>query len=268
MLNISHLRVTFHDGPVPFTAVEDFNLKMKRGEVVGIVGESGSGKSMTALAVMGLLRRASVTVSGSVNFEGVELLHLSRPRLRELQGRELSMIFQEPMTSLNPTMRVGKQVEEALLIHTGMSASQRRAKALEAMASVELPDPAALYDAYPHQLSGGMRQRVMIAAALVLEPELLIADEPTTALDVTIQAQILKLLKGINAVRNTSILFISHDLGVVRKLCPRVLVMERGRVVEEGATNRVFHYPQADYTKTLIASRPTRQKRRGGETDG
>ena len=268
MLNIEHLRITFHDQAAPFTAVEDFNLRMKRGEVVGVVGESGSGKSMTALAIMGLLRRATVTVSGSVNFEGVELLHLSRPRLRELQGRELSMIFQEPMTSLNPTMKVGKQVEEALLIHTGMDAGERRERALKSMASVELPDPAALYDQYPHQLSGGMRQRVMIAAALVLEPALLIADEPTTALDVTIQAQILKLLKRINAERGTAILFISHDLGVVHKLCPRVLVMEKGRVVEEGPTNRVFHYPRADYTRTLIAARPTRAKRRGGAAHG
>ena len=268
MLDIERLRITFTDGAAPFTAVKDFNLKMKRGEVVGVVGESGSGKSITAQAIMGLLRRSTVTVSGSVNFEGVELLQLSRSRLRELQGRELSMIFQEPMTSLNPTMKVGKQVEEALLIHTGMSPQERRARALEAMASVELPDPAALYGQYPHQLSGGMRQRVMIAAALVLEPALLIADEPTTALDVTIQAQILKLLSKINRERNTAILFISHDLGVVRKLCPRVLVMEKGRVVEEGPTNRVFHYPQADYTKVLIASRPTRNKRRGGTVDG
>jgi len=268
MLSIEHLRITFTDGEAPFTAVRDFNLEMKRGEVVGVVGESGSGKSITAQAIMGLLRRGAVTVSGSVNFEGVELLHLSRSRLRELQGQELSMIFQEPMTSLNPTMKVGRQVEEALLIHTGMDARERRARALKAMASVELPDPAALYDCYPHQLSGGMRQRVMIAAALVLEPALLIADEPTTALDVTIQAQILKLLSKINRERNTAILFISHDLGVVRKLCPRVLVMERGRVVEEGPTNRVFHYPRADYTKVLIASRPTRKKREGGTGNG
>ena len=268
MLNIDHLRITFHDGPAPFTAVDDLNLKMKRGEVVGIVGESGSGKSMTALAIMGLLRRSTVTVSGSISFEGTDLLHLSRARLRSYQGRELSMIFQEPMTSLNPTMKVGRQVEEALLIHTGMGKAQRRARALEAMASVELPDPALLYDCYPHQLSGGMRQRVMIAAALVLEPELLIADEPTTALDVTIQAQILALLKKINAQRGTAILFISHDLGVVRRLCPRVLVMEKGRVVEEGPTNRVFFYPRADYTKLLIASRPTRMKRKGGEPHG
>lgn len=263
MLEVSRLRVVFHDRAEPFTAVENFSLQMKRGEIVGVVGESGSGKSMTALAIMGLLRRSTVTVSGSISFEGADLLHMPRSRLRGFQGRELSMIFQEPMTSLNPSMRIGKQVEEALLIHTGMSSRERRVKALEAMARAELPDPESLYDKYPHQLSGGMRQRVMIAAALVLEPELLIADEPTTALDVTIQAQIIRLLKKINQEQRTAILFISHDLGVVRKLCPRVLVMNQGVIVEEGPTNRVFLHPQAEYTKTLISSRPTRMKRRG-----
>ncbi len=265
MLNVERLRVTFHDRAEPFTAVENFNLNMERGEIVGVVGESGSGKSMTALAIMGLLRRSAVTVSRSVNFEGTDLLHMPRRQLRDFQGRELSMIFQEPMTSLNPAMRIGRQVEEALRIHTGMSAGERRVRALESMARVERPEPELLYDKYPHQLSGGMRQRVMIAAALVLEPELLIADEPTTALDVTIQAQIIRLLKKINQEQRTAILFISHDLGVVRRLCPRVLVMNRGVVVEEGPTNQVFLQPKADYTKTLIASRPTRMKRRGGE---
>ena len=268
MLNVERLRVTFHDRAEPFTAVENFNLQMQRGEIVGIVGESGSGKSMTALTIMGLLRRSDVTVSGRVDFEGADLLHLSRARLRNYQGRAMSMIFQEPMTSLNPTMTIGRQVEEALLIHTGMRAAERRARALEAMARAELPEPESLYDKYPHQLSGGMRQRVMIAAALVLEPELLIADEPTTALDVTIQAQIIQLLKKINREQNTAILFISHDLGVVRRLCSRVLVMNQGVIVEEGPTRDVFLRPQADYTKTLIASRPTRIKRRGGNANG
>lgn len=265
MLEVNHLRVTFHDRAEPFTAVRDFSLRMKRGEIVGVVGESGSGKSMTALAIMGLLRRSAVTVSGSISFEGADLLKMPRRQLREFQGRALSMIFQEPMTSLDPAMRIGRQVEEALLIHTGMGPAERRARALEAMARAELPEPELLYDKYPHQLSGGMRQRVMIAAALVLEPELLIADEPTTALDVTIQAQILALLKKINQEQRTAILFISHDLGVVRRLCPRVLVMNQGVIVEEGPTNRVFLQPKAEYTKMLIASRPTRMKRRGGE---
>lgn len=268
MLNVERLRVTFRDRAEPFTAVENFNLQMKRGEIVGIVGESGSGKSMTALAIMGLLRRSTVTVSGSVNFEGVDLLHLDRAKLRNYQGRQLSMIFQEPMTSLNPTMRIGRQVEEALRIHTGMPSWERKLKALECMAWAELPEPELLYHKYPHQLSGGMRQRVMIAAALVLEPELLIADEPTTALDVTIQAQIIELLKKINREQRTALLFISHDLGVVRKLCSRVLVMNQGRIVEDGPTRRVFLQPQAEYTKTLIASRPTRMKRRGGSAHG
>ncbi len=264
MLEIQDLSVVFSDRGEPFTAVDRFSLQMEEGEIVGIVGESGSGKSMTAHALMGLIRRGAVTVSGSAVFEGTDLLGLSRGELRQYQGRDLSIIFQEPMTSLNPTMRIGKQVEESLRIHEKLSRAERKARALDAMALAGLPDPEAVYRQYPHQLSGGMRQRVMIAAALVLRPRLLIADEPTTALDVTIQAQILETLKDINRKAGTAILFISHDLGVIKALCGRVVVMKQGKIVEAGAADDVFHHPREDYTKLLIASRPKRQKLRGG----
>ena len=268
MLDIRDLSVVFHDRAQPFTAVDRFSLRMEQGEVVGIVGESGSGKSMTAHALIGLIRRAQVEVSGSAVFEGTDLLALSREEMRQYQGRDLSIIFQEPMTSLNPTMRIGKQVEESLRIHEKLPQAERKARALDAMALAGLPDPESLYRQYPHQLSGGMRQRVMIASALVLRPRLLIADEPTTALDVTIQAQILETLKDINRKEGTAILFISHDLGVVKALCSRVVVMKQGRIVESGPVDEVFYHPREGYTKLLVASRPTRKKLRGGEGDG
>lgn len=260
MLDIQHLSVTFFTAQEPTRAVSDLSLQMEAGEVVGIVGESGSGKSMTAHALMGLIPQAIAQVDGKALFSGVDLLALSRRERRSYQGKELSIIFQEPMTSLNPTMRIGKQVEEALRLHTRLSRQERRGKALEAMALAGLLHPQELYHAYPHQLSGGMRQRVMIAAALVLRPRLLIADEPTTALDVTIQAQILDTLKEINLKEGTAILFISHDLAVVRALCNRVVVMREGRIVESGEADQVFHHPREDYTKLLISSRPTRKK--------
>ena len=263
MLEVSHLTVDFLNRTGSQRVVDDFNLTMDQGEVVGIVGESGSGKSMTAQSIMGLIDRSKVRVGGSARFEGEDLFTMDRAKLRQYQGKELSIIFQEPMTSLNPVMRIGRQVEEALLIHTDMTAQERRERALEALAEAELPDPASVYEKYPHQLSGGMRQRVMIAAALVLRPKLLIADEPSTALDVTIQAQIIKLLKKINQEQHTAILFISHDLGVVRKLCSRVVVMNEGKIVEEGPVEEVFLHPREDYTKLLIASRPTRVRRKG-----
>ena len=269
MLDIRELSVVFAGRGVPFTAVDRFSLQMERGEIVGIVGESGSGKSMTAHALMGLIRRSQVTVSGSALFEGADLLRLSREELRRYQGRDMSIIFQEPMTSLNPTMRIGKQVEESLRIHErGLSPAQRRARALDAMALAGLPGPEALYRQYPHQLSGGMRQRVMIAMALACRPKILIADEPTTALDVTIQAQILETLKDINRREGVAILFISHDLGVVRALCSRVVVMKQGRIVESGPVDQVFYHPREEYTKLLISSRPARKKLRGGQADG
>ena len=268
LLNIDKLSVVFHDRETAFEAVDEVSLQVDKGEIVGIVGESGSGKSMTAHALMGLIKRSDVKISGKALFDGADLLSMSREELRGYQGEELSIIFQEPMTSLNPTMKIGKQVEESLRIHTDLSKEERKARALEAMELAELDDPESLYDKYPHQLSGGMRQRVMIASAIVLRPQLLIADEPTTALDVTIQAEILNTLKEINRKEGTSILFISHDLGVVRHLCQRVVVMQKGRIVEEGPVDRVFFHPQQEYTQRLIASRPTRKKLKGGSYNG
>lgn len=268
LLNIENLSVTFHNRGTDFEAVKGISLQIDRGEIVGIVGESGSGKSMTAHAVMGLIKRSGVTVSGRAEFDGVDLLPLSREELRSYQGRELSIIFQEPMTSLNPTMKIGRQVEESLRIHARISPEQRRKLALEAMELAELEQPDNLYHRYPHELSGGMRQRVMIASALVLRPQLLIADEPTTALDVTIQAEILNTLRDINRKEGTTILFISHDLGVIRHLCQRVVVMQKGCIVEQGPVEQVFHHPEQDYTRRLIASRPVRKKLKGSGSHG
>ena len=268
MLKIENLNIKFYDRQEPFTAVQDFDLEMNAGEIVGIVGESGSGKSMTCHAIMGLLRRKGVEISGKAEFDGKDLLSMSDEELRGYQGEELSIIFQEPMTSLNPTMKIGKQVEESLRIHTKLSKAERKARALEAMELAELNDPEKIYHCYPHELSGGMRQRVMIAAALVLRPQLLIADEPTTALDVTIQAEILNTLKEINRKEGTSILFISHDLGVIRALCQRVVVMQNGLIVEQGPVEQVFYHPRQEYTKRLIAARPTHKRLRGGEQNG
>ena len=252
MLKIRDLHISFEDGE----AVHGIDLDMAEGERLGLVGESGSGKTVTALTVAGLIGRSRATTSGLVEFMGRDLLSCPREELRKLQGSEIGMVFQEPMTSLDPTMRIGQQVEESLLLHTDLSAEERRKRALEVMADVELPDPEAAYRKYPHQLSGGQRQRAMIAAAIISRPKLLIADEPTTALDVTVQAQILKLLRRINAESGMGILFISHDLNVVRRLCERVAVMHDGCIVEMGSCRDIYENPQDDYTKKLIAAIP------------
>ena len=260
MLDVKDLRVRFLSRPEKY-AVDGVSFHMDRGEILGLVGESGSGKSVTAMAISALLPRRKTECSGSILLDGKEMLNADREAVRRIQGKELSVVFQEPMTSLDPVMRIGPQVEESLRIHTKMTASERRAAALRAMAEAELPDPEQVYRKYPHELSGGMLQRVMIAAAIVSEPKLLLADEPTTALDVTIQAQILELLKKINRERGTTILFISHNLNVVRKLCSRVAVMHRGKIVETGAAEEVFYHPKDPYTQRLIAAIPTRSRR-------
>lgn len=257
MLEVQHLSIEFHDKSLPETVVHDLSFSIGEGERVGLVGESGSGKTITALAVAGLLARHAVVKEGSIRFGKVDLLSCSRSALRDIQGQEISMVFQEPMTSLNPVMKVGRQVEESLRIHTRLSPQERKERALAAMRDVELLDPQRLYEEYPHQLSGGMRQRVMIAAAIVCRPKLLIADEPTTALDVSIQDQILVLLDKISREYRTAILFISHDLGLVRRLTERVLVMYEGRLVEQGDTEELFAHPREAYTRKLIASIPT-----------
>lgn len=256
LLEVKDLNIEFHDHLIPETVVYDFDLELKAGEIVGLVGESGSGKSMSALAIAGLLSRRDMHKRGQILFDGLDLLTCERSKLRKIQGNEISMIFQEPMTSLNPVKRIGWQIEESLRIHTELNKEERYQKAIEMMKEVELPDPERLYRQYPHELSGGMRQRVMIAAAMICNPRILIADEPTTALDVTIQAQIVELLKQMNREKQTSILFISHDLSLVKQLCERVLVMKGGYIVETGPTQEVFAHPKEEYTQRLIAAIP------------
>lgn len=261
LLEVKDLNIEFHDHLIPETVVYDFDLTLQKGEIVGLVGESGSGKSMSALAIAGLLSRKDMKKRGEILFEGKELLTCSRSELRKIQGNEIGIIFQEPMTSLNPVKRIGWQVEEALRIHTDLDKQQRYHRVIEMLREVELADAERIYRQYPHELSGGMRQRVMIAAAMICEPRLLIADEPTTALDVTIQAQIVELLKRMNREKNTTILFISHDLSLVKQLCRRVLVMQGGYVVESGKTEEVFSNPKEEYTRKLIAAIPKVEKK-------
>ena len=257
ILDVTDLHIEFHDHGFPEVAVEDFDLMLGKGEIVGIVGESGSGKSMSALAIAGLLNRGSMTKTGRIMFNGDDLLTCDRKTLRSYQGDEISIIFQEPMTSLNPVKKIGWQVEEALFIHhPEIDKKKRREMAISMLESVGLAKPEDVYNMYPHELSGGMRQRVMIAAAMIGNPQILIADEPTTALDVTVQAQIVELLKKINREKKTSIIFISHDLSLVSQLCSRVIVMQKGSIVEAGKTDRIFNNPRHNYTKKLIAAIP------------
>ena len=256
MLDLINLNIEFHDHLIPETVVHDFNMHLDSGEIIGIVGESGSGKTMTALAIAGLLKRHYMKKNGQIIFNGVNLLECKREELRQYQGNEISMIFQEPMTSLNPLKKVGWQIEESLRIHTTLSKQERYRKVIRILEEVELNDPEEIYDKYPHELSGGMRQRVMIAAAMICEPKLLIADEATTALDVTIQSQIVKLLIKMNQEKKTAILFISHDLSLVKRLCQRVIVMKDGHVIEVGSADEIYNHPKEEYTKQLIQAIP------------
>lgn len=257
VLEVDDLTVRLPKGGDRVNAIENISFKVKPGEIVCVVGESGSGKSVTASAVMGLLDGALTPAGGQTLLEGEDTLKASAGRLRDLRGTKMAMIFQEPMTALNPVAKVGEQIAEVLEIHTNLSAGDRRRKAIEIMESVHLPDPEKMVDAYPHQLSGGQRQRIMIATALVLDPALLIADEPTTALDVTTQAQILTLVKEMQERRGTGVLFITHDFGVVAEIADRVVVMQQGRVVEQGTRDEVLGNPKEDYTKMLVASVPS-----------
>ena len=260
MLCVNDLSIEFHDREAREKVVRHVSFSMKSGEILGIVGESGSGKTMTALTVAGLLKSHADIRSGEILMDGRDLLKLNPKEWREVKGKEISMIFQEPMTALNPTMKIGKQVEEALKLHTRLSKSERRKKAYQALTDVELSNPEEVYEKYPHELSGGMRQRVMIASAVILRPKLLIADEPTTALDVYTQEQILSLLRKLNRKYNLGILFISHNLRVVKELCSRVLVMKEGKIIETGTAEDVFQDPKEEYTKELVAAIPTRTK--------
>jgi len=247
------------------TVIDGISFSLKQGEILGLVGESGSGKTMTALAIAGLLPEAAKVFEGKIIFSSKNLFNLKQQELRQLKGREISMIFQEPMTSLNPVMTIGFQIEEMLLLHErGLSPEKRKTKIYAALEEAGLKDVKELYYKYPHQLSGGMRQRVMIAMAMICKPRLLIADEPTTALDVTIQAQILKLLKKLQKEHNTAILLISHDLGVIRHICSRALVMKNGKIEEQGLVEEIFFSPRTSYTKELIEAVPVIDKEMGG----
>ena len=257
LLDVEHLNITFGSAQ----AVRDLNLSIAKGDVVGLVGESGSGKSITSLAIMGLLP-VQARVSGNIRFAGDELLSASSDKMRSLRGQAISMIFQEPMTALNPLMRIGDQVAEAVLAHERLSRKEARERAIAALNEVAIPNAAARSRDYPHQLSGGQRQRVMIAVAIVNRPQLLIADEPTTALDVTVQEQILNLLSQLREKFSLSMLFISHDLGVVSRVSDRVAVMYRGQVVESGSARQVFTSPAHEYTRGLLHAIPTLRSRR------
>jgi peptide/nickel transport system ATP-binding protein len=257
LLDIQHLNIAF--GSV--AAVRDLNLTIRPGEALGLVGESGSGKSVSSLAIMRLLPVQAI-VTGSIRFADEEVLTAPDETMRSLRGRTMSMIFQEPMTALNPLMRIGDQVAEAVLAHENISRKEARDRAVAALDEVAIPNPQARSRDYPHQLSGGQRQRVMIAMAIVNRPQLLIADEPTTALDVTVQAQILELLAQLREKFSLSMLFISHDLGVVSRVSVRVAVMYRGQIVESGSARQVFTAPAHEYTRGLLHAIPTLRSRR------
>ncbi len=257
VLNVTDLTVQLPPNSDRDNAVEGISFTVAPGEIVCVVGESGSGKSVTAQAVMGLLPRELKPVKGETRLEDEDTLQANPTRLRDLRGTKMAMIFQEPMTALNPVARVGDQIAEVLEIHTSLSASDRRKRAIEIMDAVQLPDPEKMVDSFPHQLSGGQRQRIMIAMALVLDPSLLIADEPTTALDVTTQAQILKLIKEMQERQGTGVLFITHDFGVVAEIADRIVVMQHGRIVEQGARDDVLRNPKEAYTQMLMASVPS-----------
>jgi peptide/nickel transport system ATP-binding protein len=258
LLKISNVDISLPEGSERLLAVENLCIDLAPGETLCIVGESGSGKSLTARALMGLLPAPHVKVSqGQINFCGEDLTKVSERRLREIRGSEISMIFQEPMTALNPVMTIGGQIDEIFRYHVSMSAAERRKRAIQLLDDVQLPDPAQIVNSYPHELSGGQRQRAMIAMALALEPKILIADEPTTALDVTTQAQILKLISDMQAVHQTGVLFITHDFGVVADIADRVAVMQYGHVVETGTVDKVLNHPEHPYTQALISSVPS-----------
>ncbi len=262
LLTVSDLRTSFHTRSGVYRAVDGVSFSVERGETLGIVGESGSGKSVTCYSIMGLIPQPPGRIeSGTALFDGVDLLHCSPAESRAIRGKRVAMIFQDPMTSLNPYMRVSEQLIEPLLIHEKIPKAAALRRGLEMLESVGINDAARRIHLYPHEFSGGMRQRVMIAMALITKPELLIADEPTTALDVTVQAQILELIKRMQRELGMAVIFITHDLGVVSGLCDRVQVMYAGRIVETADTRTLFHAPRHPYTRALQRSIPALQSK-------
>ncbi len=262
VLKVEDLKVEFKTEDSIVNAVKNISFEIRKGETVGIVGESGSGKSVTSLSVMGLIPKPHGKISnGSILFKGQDLTKVSDDDIRKIRGNDISMIFQEPMTSLNPVYRCGDQVVEAIRIHQKISKKEAIALTLELFEKVQLPDPQRIFKAYPHEISGGQKQRVMIAMAMSCNPEILIADEPTTALDVTVQKTILDLMQQLKDERDMAIMFITHDLGVIAEIADRVIVMYHGNIVEEGTVQEIFQKPQHPYTKGLLACRPPLDKR-------
>jgi oligopeptide/dipeptide ABC transporter ATP-binding protein len=256
LLRVDHLTTVFDLPSGSVAAVDDVSFEIRQGETLGVVGESGSGKSVTAFSIMRLVQSPGRVASGSILFKGRNLLQLSERQMQHVRGAEISLIFQEPMTALNPVFTIGDQLRETLLVHGKTSRRDAHTRAIELLQAVRIPDAAARVNDYPHQLSGGMRQRVLIAMALACKPALVIADEPTTALDVTIQAQILDLLREMKAAFDLSLMLITHDLGVIAETADRVAVMYAGRIVEQGAVRDIFRAPQHPYTRGLLASMP------------
>lgn len=256
LLEVGDLRVRFTSDGGDLHAVNGLSFSVDAGETLAIVGESGSGKSVTAMSILRLLKVPPAKISGQARFKGKNLFALSEPEMRRIRGNQIGMIFQEPMSSLNPVMMVGAQIAESVRLHQGASRAQARARALDLLSRVGIPAPGQRMSEYPHQLSGGMRQRVMIAIALACNPALLIADEPTTALDVTVQAQILDLMRALKAELGSAIILISHDLGVVAEIADRVIIMYAGRIVEQGTMRRILTAPMHPYTKGLLGAIP------------
>ena len=256
LLRVENLRTVFDAKPSPVIAVNDVSFQIHKGETLGLVGESGSGKSVTAFSIIRLVQEPGRVVGGKVFFQGKDLLTLPEDEMRAIRGAGIGFVFQEPMAALNPVMRVGAHIAEALTVHGLASRHDARARAVELLRAVKIVDPEKRVDDYPHQLSGGMRQRVMMAIALACKPPLVIADEPTTALDVTVQAQVLELLRDMKREFDLSLLLITHDFGVIAETADRVAVMYRGRIVEQGAVRDIFRNPQHPYTRGLLASIP------------
>ncbi|MFA5911020.1 MAG: ABC transporter ATP-binding protein [Vicinamibacterales bacterium] len=256
LLSVENLTTVFDVRPHPVVAVNDVSFEIRTGETLGLVGESGSGKSVTAFSIIGLVQPPGRVAGGRVMFQGRDLARLPEAEMRQVRGAGIGFVFQEPMAALNPVMRVGAHIAEALVVHGLASKADARGRAVELLRAVKITDPEKRVDDYPHQLSGGMRQRVMMAVALACKPPLVIADEPTTALDVTVQAQILDLLRDMKKQFDLSLLLITHDLGVIAETADRVAVMYAGRIVEQGAVREIFHHPKHPYTRGLLASIP------------